>query len=294
MTEDRYQEGYVTSQDGLSLYYRDYHPCGRPGVAKEIPVLCLAGIARNTKDFALLAPDIAGGTLGPARRTICIDYRGRGRSDYAPDPNTYVPERYLDDIRHLRTALGIHQFIVVGSSMGGLLGMALCLSSPSALKGLVLNDIGPDIGGSGLGRIVDYLKRDRHHQNLDEAEAELRLLFTQPGWSDEDWRYATAATFTLNGDMYRPDWDPAIVKPLISAKPMPDLWRIFRSTFGIPVLALRGEFSDILAPHTLDQMAALHPRFTHETIPGAGHVPTLNEPLSRDKLHDFFANISVR
>ncbi|HIM42403.1 MAG TPA: alpha/beta hydrolase, partial [Rhodospirillales bacterium] len=79
-----YRERWLTAQDGLKLYFRDYQPpggvTGGGPAASATPVLCLPGVSRNSKDFAPLAQRLSQG-----RRVICPDYRGRGRSQYDPD-----------------------------------------------------------------------------------------------------------------------------------------------------------------------------------------------------------------
>ena len=134
-----YLERRYAAGDGKSLYYREY---GEP-LAETIPMLCLPGLSRNSRDFQELAMRHA-----PKRRVICPDYRGRGRSDYDQDPKNYHPKKLLDDIRHLLVAANLHHFVVIGTSMGGILAIALSALIPSAVRGIVLNDIGPDIGGA--------------------------------------------------------------------------------------------------------------------------------------------------
>ena len=68
-----FHERWITSQDGLKLYYRDY---GNP-LSARTPLLCLTGLTRNSADFADLAERHA-----QERRILCLDYRGRGRSTH--------------------------------------------------------------------------------------------------------------------------------------------------------------------------------------------------------------------
>ena len=115
-----YRERYYTSQNDLRLYFRDY---GDP-LALALPVLCLPGLTRNCKDFEDLA-----GRLSRQRRVVCPDYRGRGRSAYDPDWRKYTPRTCLQDIHHLLAAASLHRVVVIGTSLGGLLGMALAVSA---------------------------------------------------------------------------------------------------------------------------------------------------------------------
>ena len=72
-----YRERRIAAQDGLMLYYRDY---GDPN-GGDTPVLCLGGLTRNSKDAHTVAL-----RLSRRRRVLCPDYRGRGKSDYDPNP----------------------------------------------------------------------------------------------------------------------------------------------------------------------------------------------------------------
>ena len=66
-----------TSADGLTLFARDY--AGSDGPAK-LPVICIHGLTRNSRDFEEVAPWIA----ARGRRVLAVDVRGRGRSDRDP------------------------------------------------------------------------------------------------------------------------------------------------------------------------------------------------------------------
>lgn len=266
-----FRECRYTSQDGLSLYYREYGNPDAPGT----PVLCLTGLTRNSRDFHKLAQ-----RLCSDRRVLCPDYRGRGRSDYDADSSNYQPPTYLNDIRHLLTVSGIGSVIVVGTSLGGLLAMALGAAMPTVLAGVVLNDVGPAIGGSGLTRIIDYIGTDRPHPDWASAARDLSKMFPHLTLdSDEAWEAAARATWREGGDgLLHYDWDIRIADPLRKNTPLPDLWPIYRSLDNVPLMAIRGALSDILSAETLTQMAEQHPGLHQVTVADAGHVPTLSEP----------------
>jgi pimeloyl-ACP methyl ester carboxylesterase len=279
-----YRERRYTAQDGLSLYYREY---GDP-LADGVPVLCLPGLARNSKDFHQLAM-----RLGARHWVVCPDYRGRGRSDYDPDSEKYQPGTYLNDLHHLLAAAGMHHAAVIGTSMGGLLACAMGAAMPSVLTGVVLNDVGPDIGGEGLGRIMTYLAQDNPQPDWDTATLAFKKLF--PALSlrrEEDWRAAAEATWYEGTDgVLHYDWDIHIVDPLRRKRPLPDLWALFRSLRRIPALAIRGGVSDVLLPDTFDRMAREHPGLERLTLEGVGHVPSLLEPESLEAIIGFLARL---
>ncbi|MBP5855925.1 alpha/beta hydrolase [Marivibrio halodurans] len=292
----------VRAADGRVLFAWDYPAApGKDAVSRQarLTVLCLAGIARHSADFDDLARHLA----GRGHRVVAPDYRGRGRSARDPNPANYRPETYLEDIRHCLIALRTGPVVVVGSSMGGLLAMGMGAAMPMMLRGAVLNDIGPDIGGGGLGRIVGYLGAGRHYADWDAAVAALQGLMPtlNPGphgaatgtkAGPADWRRVAEATFTQGADgRLHPAWDPAIAEPLRGGASIPDLWPYFRSLRAKPVLAIRGGRSDILSADGLDRMAAAHPRLRTLTLPGKGHTPTLDEPESLEAIDGFLDDI---
>lgn len=279
-----FREHRYTSQDGLSLYYRDY---GDP-LADAVPVLCLPGLARNSKDFQRLAA-----RLSADRRVICPDYRGRGRSDYDPDSDNYQPATYINDLRHLLAAAGLHRAVVIGTSMGGLLACAMGAAMPGALAGVVLNDVGPNIGGEGFGRIMEYLSKDNPQPDWDSAVRTFKAMLPNLSLrTEDDWRAAAEATWREGEDgQLHYDWDLHIIDPLVKKRALPDLWALYRSLRHVPVLAIRGGASDVLLPETFAQMAEEHPGLEQVTIEGVGHVPTLTEPEAAEAIDRFLARI---
>ena len=275
-----------TAQDGLSLYYRAY---GDP-LAPATPVLCLPGLARNSKDFDRLATRLAAD-----RWVVCPDYRGRGQSDYDSDPENYQPAIYINDLRHLLAASGLHKAVVIGTSMGGLLACAMGAAMPGALAGVVLNDVGPDIGADGLGRILSYLAKDNPQPDWDSAVAAFKALLPNLSLrTEEDWRVAAQATWRKGDDgMLHYDWDMHIVDPLVNKRPLPDLWALFRSLRNIPMLVIRGGRSDVLLPETFHRMTEEHPGMQGLTVDGVGHAPTLNEPEAAAAIDKLLAQVDA-
>lgn len=283
MDEAAYRERTYTSQDGLRLYYRDY---GDP-LSPATPVLCLGGLTRNSKDFHDLAARLAG-----RRRVLCPDYRGRGRSDYDADWRHYAASTYLDDIRHLLAASGVHQVAVVGTSLGGLLACAMAVAMPCAIVAAVLNDIGPDIDGTGLDRIIAYIEASP--PQADWAAAVGHLKREVPGFPtrhDDDWLAIAKATYRQGDDgRLHVDWDPALAKALRVGTEV-DLWAVFRAFGERPVVAVRGALSDILGADTLARMQDTLPGLVAVTVPGVGHAPKLTEPEVTEALDGLFLRI---
>lgn len=280
-----YRERRYTAQDGLSLYFRDYGDAAW----ETAPVLCLPGLTRNSGDFDGIASRLA-----RRRRVVCPDYRGRGRSDADPNWRNYVPRTYVNDIVHLLAAANLHHVVVIGTSLGGLLAMALGAAAPSALAGVILNDIGPDVEGEAVRGIVEYIGEDRPQPDWDTAVATLKRLLPNARFQDQAaWDLLTRNTFRAGEDgLLHFDWDLAIVKPVLSgASPVPDMWPLFRALAHVPVLALRGEVSDILSPACFDRMAEVRPDLVRVVVRDTGHAPTLDEPECRKAIDDFLGDL---
>ena len=274
-----YRERWLTAQDGLKLYFRDYQPpggvTGGGAAASATPVLCLPGVSRNSKDFAPLAQRLSQG-----RRVICPDYRGRGRSQYDPDWRHYHPPVYVDDIRHLLCALGVHQVHVIGTSLGGILAMVMAVAMPGTVAGAVLNDIGPEIDISGLAKIIDYLSDDTPLPDWDAVVGRLRETFPDlPARSPEDWLTIARNTYkdSPGGGLVH-DWDHAIVNQFAKALGgKVSLWPLFKALERVPVLTVRGALSNILSGKTLRRMAETLPGMAQVTVEDCGHPPSLTE-----------------
>ena len=278
---NNFSEYRFSARDGLSLYYRQYgnRRTDRPAI------LCLPGTTRNSKDFHGVASHFSDRYI-----IFCPDYRGRGQSAYDATPDNYTPQTYLDDIRHLLILNGLHRVIIIGASLGGLLAMGMAAMAPTTIAGVVLNDIGPDIGG--LAEIIDYIHVDRPQPDWPSAVAELKLRFPDLSLRDEkEWTNAAKATWREGADgVLHFDWDVDLAKPLAN-QPVPDLWPLFATLRRLPVLAIHGEVSKVLSDVTVEKMAVAHPNLRTIIVKGVGHAPTLKEPVCLDALEKFFASI---
>ncbi|WP_460021638.1 alpha/beta fold hydrolase [Magnetospira thiophila] len=278
-----YREGHYLSQDGLRLYYRDY---GDP-LSDSVPLLCLPGLTRNSRDF----DDFARRHM-TRRRVVCPDFRGRGRSQYAPLPSDYEPSKTVDDIRHLLSALNLHRVIVVGTSFGGIMAMAMAVALPNCLKAVVLNDVGPEIGATGVSHIIEYLSKDWTEPNWESAAEHMKVVFPRETFPDpEDWLKLAQGTYKEQSDgLLHFDFDRGL-RHLLSPGPEgpTDLWPLFRALKRVPVMVVRGGDSLILTAEGLQKMSENHPDLAQVTLPGCGHPPFLNEPLVAESVDAFLA-----
>lgn len=279
-----YRERTLSAQDGLQLYYRDYGGAKKDGTA----LLCLTGLTRNSKDYHDFALRFAG-----KRRVLSPDYRGRGRSERDGDWKNYTPQSYIGDIRHLLAAADCHRVVVVGTSLGAILAMGLSVVIPGVLAGAILNDAGPELDPAGIARILDYVGDESTFADWDAATRRVQELFPSLSIDSEaGWLEFATRTFREGDDgALHYDWDPGIARQLGGQKKLPDLWPLYRALRPMPVLALRGETSDVLSVETFERMGEDMPNLTRVTVPGVGHVPTLAEPVARTAIDEFLKNL---
>lgn len=275
------------SQDGLSLAARIFDAVR----SDRQPLLCLPGLSRNSRDFSKLGAFFSRHAHEP-RTVVALDYRGRGLSDADPDWRNYSPLVEAQDVLTAVTVLGVERAMVVGTSRGGIIAMLLGALRPALLAGIVLNDIGPVLEGTGLARIKKYLSAKRTIRTWGDAIAATRDNSGGqfPALADDDWRAFAESYFAETATGLAPQFDSnliQIVQGLDLAEKIPALWPQFSSLAGKPVLAIRGELSDLLSPRTFAAMAERHPGLEQLTVPGQGHPPLLRDPPTLERLAAF-------
>jgi pimeloyl-ACP methyl ester carboxylesterase len=280
-----------TTADGLSLFARDYP--GAEGQAK-LPVIAIHGLTRNAADFDTIAPLIARG----GRRVLALDVRGRGRSDRATDPMTYQPLVYGKDVLGLLEQAGIERAVFLGTSMGGLITMAITALKSGVVAAAILNDIGPAVSPEGLARIAAYSGQPVETPTWAAAAAYVKRInaVALPHYTDADWDAFARRTFR-DGTEGSPvlDYDPDIAVPIRAAGPkalVPNLWPYFRKLARKrPTLLIRGANSDLLGADIVARMQKTAPDMRYAEIPGVGHAPMLDEPESKAAIFEFLRDV---
>ena len=268
-----YENRYWVSEDGLKLHYRDY-----PGREDRPPILCMPGLTRNARDFEDMAA-----RLSPEWRVISASFRGRGKSEYAKDPMSYVPPTYVRDVQALLDELALPSVIAFGTSLGGIVTMLLAAAAPGRIAGALLNDVGPEIEPAGLGRIRAYVGKSNTwptwmHAARAVAESNSEVY---PGYEIEDWLAMAKRIYRLNSSgRIVLDYDMKIAEPfrVPGNEAGPDMWHALEQLKTVPVLILRGQRSDVLGAATADRMLKRLDKAELVTVPRVGHTPTLEEP----------------
>jgi pimeloyl-ACP methyl ester carboxylesterase len=249
-------------------------------------LICVHGLTRNGRDFDFLAA-----ALADAFRVVCPDVAGRGRSDRLPVADDYQLPTYANDMVTLIARLGVESVYWLGTSMGGLIGMALAAQANTPISRLVLNDAGPLITATSIRRIGEYLGTAPRFESIEQAEAYTRLVAATFGpLSDAQWRHLTVHTVRpVEGGGYEMIYDPAIAEPFRKAmggdKDV-DLWPIYDAV-RCPTLLLRGEHSDLLLSDTAQQMTQRGPRAQRVDVPGVGHAPMLMDEFQIHTVREF-------
>jgi pimeloyl-ACP methyl ester carboxylesterase len=237
-------------------------------------LVCVHGLTRCGRDFDFLAQ-----VMADRYRVVCPDVVGRGRSGWLRDKNFYTVPQYCADMVTLLARLDAETVHWVGTSMGGLIGMALAAQEKTPISRLVLNDVGPVITAASAARIGEYVGRAPRFASIEEAETFVRFVSMPFGaLSDAEWRHLTVHTMRpLPDGGFEMAYDPGIAEPFRQS--MGDgkdveLWPIYE-TVKCPTLLLRGAQSDLLSRETARQMTERGPRAKMVEIPGVGHAPML-------------------
>jgi len=246
-----------------------YVEWGRPDNPRVC--VCLHGLTRNGRDFDELAQ-----ALKPEWRVLCPDVVGRGDSDRLADPAGYGYPQYLDDANALIARAAVARVDIVGTSMGGLIGMMLAAQPNSPVRRLVMNDVGPFLPKAALERIASYVGKDPAFASFAEAEAAYRRTATTFGLrSDDEWRrFVERSVRPVEGGGFVLAYDPGIAQGFNQAIKDVDLWKIW-DKLRCPVLVLRGAESDLLTKETAEQMKTRGPGATVVEFQGCGHAPAL-------------------
>ena len=282
-----YEPFYCSANDGLRLFARKY------GWHNDDPnpVVCLAGITRNSADYHELAMFLAS-EPGGNRRVFAIDYRGRGQSDYDKNGDNYNIATEAEDVIAMVTAAGIGHLNIIGTSRGGLIAMIMATTRPGIIKSVVLNDIGPVVDARGIIRVAKSLENFRRVSSWQQAEDNFYLYGKThyPDLSEEEWRKEAHWVYRQEKKKIVPQYDPKILKALQSInlnQRIPDMWQEFAALSKFPMMVIRGSLSDMLSEETLEQMQAFNEDLNVVIAENQGHAPRLATPAIASQIAKF-------
>ena len=269
MTDPVRKRVQCASPSGLHwMSYLEWGAADNPRV-----VVCVHGLTRCGRDFDVLARDLA-----PHYRVVCPDVAGRGESGWLRNPMEYAVPTYVADMVSLVARLDVESLDWVGTSLGGLIGMAYAAQSDSPIRRMVMNDVGPVLTSAALDRIGAYVGKAPRFSSIGAAENYIRTVSATFGpHSDAQWRSLTEHVVRAEPDgTLRMHYDPAIAVPFGERAPGQDvnLWPLY-DLLRCPTLLLRGAESDLLTADTARAMGERGPKARCLEFAGVGHAPTL-------------------
>lgn len=276
MTEAKIKSVQCCSLAGLHhMSYKEWGDEYNPRI-----LICAHGVTRVGDDFDAMAR-----ALSDHYRVICPDVVGRGRSGKLANPQLYRVPQYVSDMVTLIARVTAHAEHATidwfGTSMGGLIGMALASLPGNPIRKLVLNDIGPTLDPAALLRIGDYIGQDLRFPTFEAAAGFVREVSLSFGeHSEEQWRKLAADVLREDGNgQWVRHYDMGLAEPFRSSTPETAkadeaaLWAAY-DAIRCPTLLVRGANSDLLSPETARMMASRGPKATLVEIPDVGHAPT--------------------
>jgi pimeloyl-ACP methyl ester carboxylesterase len=268
------------------LHRMAYWEWGDP--ANPHVVLCVHGLSRQGRDFDTLAR-----ALSDRCRVVCPDVAGRGQSQWLDDPMGYAVPNYVADMVTLAARVNAGTLDWVGTSMGGLIGLAFASLKGAPIRRLVLNDVGPTVEAESIERIREYLGVPIRWASVEEAADYLWSISASFGpHTREQWMALTLPQLKPDGDGFVPHYDPKIAVPIaamtpqIAAAGQAMLWQAY-DQMTLPTLLLRGAESDLLSPETAHAMTQRGPKARLVEFEGIGHAPMLQQPDQVQAIREF-------
>jgi esterase len=249
--------------DGLKFHYLDWGGDGPP-------LVMLHGLSGHAHTW-----DHTAASLSARYHVYALDQRGHGDSEWA---SRYGIPAMAGDLLGFLDALQLPVVTLMGLSMGGIVAYQFTAAHPERVSRLVVLDIGPEIAPAGGRQVAAALAANDVFGSADEAVAQARAANPRP--TDESLRHRV-----VNNLRELPDgtltykWDRTLREPgaLGDGLSADQRWAAWNS-LSRPVLLVRGDSSDILAPETAERMVAGNPHVSLAVVPDCGHSITLDRP----------------
>ena len=249
--------------DGLSLAVDVRHASGTP------TLLFAHGFGQTRGAWNAVATTLA----ARGCRCVTFDSRGHGESDRVPSGD-YHMQQFADDLLALAGAQP-EPPILVGASMGGLLGLVTTGEvRPAPFRALVLVDITPRWETAGVERILAFMQAHPDgFASYAEAAEQIAAYLPQRRERKSEQQLRPLLREGTDGRL-RWHWDPALLSGGLVSESERYQPRLFEAAtkVDVPVLLLSGERSDVVSHHTVEEFLALVPHARHAQVPGATHM----------------------
>ncbi len=266
------------------MVYKEWGKDSNPDV-----LVCVHGLTRASDDFDVLAEALCG-----RYRIICPDVVGRGRSAWLKDAHFYTLPVYISDMLRLFKQARIQRAAWLGTSMGGLIGMAIAAAYAGLVRKLILNDIGPALNPAALSRIGDYVGQQPEFDTFEEAMHYIKQISVSFGpHDDKQWtRFAANVLCQNSKGKWTRKHDPGIALPFRSQmesgrrQAEQVLWATYDAV-SCPTLLIRGKESDLLTSATAQEMTRRGPKAQLVELEGVGHAPMFMHAEQIDLIEKF-------
>ncbi len=203
---------------------------------------------------------------------LSFDARGHGESDRMPAGNYHL-QQFINDLQALAYAES-EPPVLIGASMGGLLGIALAGTSPSPpLSALVLVDITPRWEASGVERILAFMRAyPEGFVDIDEVTTAIGKYLPHRREHKNEERLRALLRSSDDGRLHW-HWDPELLDAVAGEgeRYQPMLLEATRN-IRLPTLLISGGRSDVVSDRTVDEFLQLLPQAQHVRIPKATHM----------------------
>ena len=259
-----YTERYVEVAD-VRLRVQDYGTAGKP------TLLCLHGGAANAHWY-----DFVAGGLRDDYHVLAVDLRGHGDSAWhdVPEPD-YTYARQAADVHELTQKLGLRDFVLIGHSMGGMIGAVYCATYPGRARAFVVVDSNLVMTPERIAAYREVGTRaGRDYGSEEEFVANYRV---RPGGSTaapEILRHIACASGRQFADGR---WRHKVDRQVYANREMLDsfgLWDRIR----IPTLLMQAQDSERMRTEALAQVRARAPHAKVAVVADTGHHITLDNP----------------
>jgi pimeloyl-ACP methyl ester carboxylesterase len=242
------------------------------------PILLIPGLGLDHTYYRFGIP-----LLARRMQVLAVDPRGVGRSTNSPPP--YSVESWADDFAGMIDKLGFGPIHVLGSSLGGAIALALAQRHPGRLKSLTV------VGGfSEHAELLDELEPQseielgRAVELSDEVADYMGLWTLTRKFINSDAGYAVMRANQANIRTNSAESYSAFVEALLRwgrCQPGQDQEPKFTSLLSsirLPTLVVTSDNDHLIPKELSDLIAARIAGATLAVMPGAGHIPFMEQP----------------
>jgi pimeloyl-ACP methyl ester carboxylesterase len=249
-----------------------------------VPMLLLHGFSNEAHIWDDFAPIVA-----PHYRTLALDHRGHGQSDWDPE-GRYEIDALVADLETVTAALGIDRLVLVAHSLGGRVATLFAGRHPERMAGFVLVDIGPEVDLRGSLRIRQDVESNLQPVFDSTEEYSRALSLSYPAATPDALRRMAKHGLRRRADgRLELAMDPALRGITAGRAASADaeqqerllqqrMWDAL-AALRCPALVVRGAASDILSPEIADRMVDdVLQNGRLAVVPQAGHSVMTDNP----------------